>query len=147
MWHNIIAGQKISEAASKAFIEGRRNFQKGYKSGYFVSTKSSLRMFYRSSYELKALEILESDPTVISFDTETLRIPYLRLDGSAHYYIPDITAHYVDGSVKLIEIKPSYQQFDESVITKRLAAQKYCEIHNLIHVTWDETSLTNLQES
>lgn len=64
-------------------------------------------------------------------------------DGSTHYYI---TAHYVDGSVKLIEIKPSYQQFDELVIIKKLAAQKCYEIHNLIHETWDETNLTNLQE-
>lgn len=133
---------KVSAAISLSFIEGRRNFQKGYKSGYFESAKSNRRMYYRSSYELRALQILEADPAVVSFDTEALRIPYITPDGTSHYYIPDIIVLDSVGRMKLVEIKPAYQADDVSVVTKRKVASDYCAQRNLLYETWDEERLS-----
>jgi len=136
MYRNKKAAKKISEAITKSIIDGTRNFQKGYKTGYFESSKTATKQFYRSSYELRALQKLDADPTVTGLQTEALRIPYTH-EGRDHIYIPDILVVSC-GKTKVIEVKASYMRNDPLVSIKSNAAKEFCSKLGMIYEIWDE---------
>jgi hypothetical protein len=132
--------QKISEARTREILEGKRNFQCGYKSGYFESSKTPTKQFYRSSYELRALKKLDADDRVTSIQTEALRIPYT-YNGEDRHYVPDILAIFKQGKTKVIEIKPSYRLDEEITHVKTLFATEFCDRLGMIYEIWDETNI------
>jgi len=97
-------------------------------------------MFYRSSYELRALERLEQDPTVREFDTECVSIPYTYND-QQRFYIPDIWVKFRGDYEKLIEVKMKYLREDPVVLTKEIAAQAYCRTQGWDYEVWTEDDL------
>lgn len=74
----------------------------------------STNIVYRSSWELKLMMHLDTDPNVISWDSEEVRIPYYSpIDGRIHTYFPDfrVVKRNPDGVIEtvLIEVKPNAQ--------------------------------------
>lgn len=67
-------------------------------------------LVYRSSWELKYMMMLDTDPNVIEWGSECIIIPY-RIDPMPNLrrYFIDFFVKTADGKVKLIEIKPASQ--------------------------------------
>lgn len=77
-----------------------------YKHGWYFSEKMQQEFHYRSSYELRAYQILDADPFVTFFFPEPIAIPYLAEDGQVHRYVPDLYIEYKSGYWQFLEIKP-----------------------------------------
>lgn len=96
-----------------------------YLSGSYYSNKNKCRMTYRSSYELKFFSILEDDPDVIAYQSETVAIPYTNDEGKKKTYIPDIIATKSNGDMFVYEIKPKIMLANTNVRLKAKACVKY----------------------
>lgn len=100
---------------------------RNYKTGWYTSSKFNKKYWYRSSFELRFLEIADSDDTVSNLEYEQLSIPYIGCDGKPHTYKPDYLVTYVSGLKSVIEIKPKFQMDDETVKLKSEACIAFCE--------------------
>jgi hypothetical protein len=72
------------------------------------------KIIFRSSWEKKLMIRLDTDPSIITWSSEELVIPYVSpLDVKIHRYFPDfvITYRVADGSIRkgIIEVKPYAQ--------------------------------------
>jgi len=109
--------KKVSLGMAKMIAEGRRNNNQ-YKTGYLSGRLG--RFYYRSSYELKFLELIDTDLIVANIQYEEVVIPY----GSFQHYVPDYLVTLVDGRKFLVEIKPeSFLSYCEE---KFEAARAWC---------------------
>ena len=63
--------------------------------------------------------MLEEDKDVVSYEVESVKVPYKDLDGKFRNYIPDAVVSYKDGSIRICEIKP--EAMLDNVIVKRKA--------------------------
>lgn len=89
-----------------------------YKQGY-INAQSCKKLFaseknkpiiYRSSWEKKFILWCERCEKVKHWGSECIGIPYiLPLDGNVHTYYPDFIVEMVDGTIIVVEIKPSNQ--------------------------------------
>lgn len=82
------------------------------------------RPFYRSSWELTVMTLLDQHPNVINWASESIAIPYRHpLTGKVHNYIPDFMIVYQDKNGKqraeLVEVKPRKEAIAESAKSKR----------------------------
>ena len=78
------------------------------------------RIIFRSSWEVRLFQWLDSTPAVMQWASEEFSIPYLSpADNAVHQYYPDALVIYKDkyGNVKkeIVEIKP----YKETVLTAR----------------------------
>lgn len=91
------------------FTQGR------YKPQYPKKYKGNiLNIIYRSSYELAAMRQLDSDPTIIEWNSERVVLGYVSpVDNKWHRYFVDLyyAKKMPDGSTKkvIVEIKPETQ--------------------------------------
>ncbi len=134
---------KRSVTMSDLVLSGANNYW--FKRGYIYSSKVGKKVFYRSSYEKKVLEYFEIESKIIGYDYESLKIPYL-FENFQKHYIPDFLVQYVDGSQKLIEIKPSCFVDYPINLAKFAAAREYCESNNMTFEIWTEIDITALIE-
>jgi hypothetical protein len=121
----------MSETKSRKIAAGEYDKSKWAKKGEFFASKAQRLIPYRSSWELRAIEMLEADPTVESFRFEPMRIPYLygiREDGSEQkrHYIPDFIVTYSDGRRVMVEVKPHCYVDTAVNRAKAEAAREYC---------------------
>jgi hypothetical protein len=66
-------------------------------------------IIYRSSYERKFIEYLESSNIVESWGSECIEIKYIdKFDNTQHTYFPDYVAN-INGVVHIFEVKPYNQ--------------------------------------
>ena len=133
--------KKIAIANSKRVMEGFIGSHKSYKNGWVVLDRLGIKVHYRSSYELRALLLLDSYSDVVEVSSESIRIQYEKEDGSTHYYIPDLLVTTVDGSNYVIEIKPNYLLKEKNNLLKFEAAKKYAVKHNMVFLVWTENTL------
>jgi hypothetical protein len=89
-------------------------------------------IIYRSSWECKVMSWLDKEPTIISWASEELVIPYISpVDGKRHRYFPDFLVKYrtSDNKLKtmLIEVKPKKQAM-EPTKKKRITPQYIREV-------------------
>lgn len=87
----------------------------------YVGAKSPL---YRSSWEHRVFIWLDESPSVVSWASEPIKIPYLDpFTGKVRSYTPDLLIKYVSKGgkqhVELIEIKPKRETMLEHAKTKR----------------------------
>lgn len=80
--------------------------------------------FYRSSWELTVMSLLDQHPNVIHWASESIAIPYKNpLTGKMHQYIPDFFIVYKDKSgrerAELIEVKPAKEAIAENAKSKK----------------------------
>lgn len=140
-------GRKLSEktlarmrkAAAKRIQEGKSHSYG--KSGHIYLERFDTRYHYRSSYEKKALEMINEMESIVDLKVENLNIDYVDDSGCSHYYIPDMEITYVDGTVSVIEVKPNYALNERINQLKFEAAEKYCSKHNKTFIVWTEDIL------
>jgi len=132
---------RIAISVSKRVMDGTLGIDKFYKNGWVVLDRLGIKVYYRSSYELRALLLLDSYSDVIKVSSESIRIQYEKEDGSIHYYIPDLLVTIADGSSYIIEIKPNYLLEEKNNQIKFEAAKKYAVKHNMVFLIWTEDIL------
>lgn len=71
---------------------------------------NSANVKYRSLWERQVMRWLDSNPAVVSWNSEEVVIPYrCRTDNKVHRYYMDLYIKFDDGKKYLIEIKPKTQ--------------------------------------
>lgn len=100
-----------------------------YSQGEFIPKNpkkivGNARIFYRSSWELTVMTLLDSHPNVLQWSSESVAIPYMNpLTGRRHTYIPDFLILYKDKNnrqrAELVEVKPRKEAIAESAKSKR----------------------------
>ena len=80
--------------------------------------------FYRSSWELTVMTLLDQHPNVINWASESITIPYTNpLTGKLQTYIPDFFVVYKDKNgqqrAELVEVKPKKEALQENAKSKR----------------------------
>jgi len=100
-------------------------------------------IYHRSSYEEKALFLLDSKLEVSSIYYEKVNIPYINKDGMQKIYVPDILVTLKNNSRILIEVKPKVFLDDENNQLKFKSAQEWAEKNNVIFCIWTEDILYN----
>lgn len=138
-------GRKMSEPVRQAMSEraAKRNAETVYthgKSGFYDSKKAG-KVYYRSSYELKAYELLDSDIKVISFTPEPFHIEYTNDEGNTRHYRPDILINLKSGKKKLVEVKPLWKLSQASTQLKINAGKKYAMKNGMGWQVWTEKEL------
>lgn len=99
--------------------------------GRFVSEKSGRSFYYRSHLELKWFKRIEAHPRIHKFEVETLVIPYL-VNGNSRLYVPDVRVWFVDGTSKVLEIKPRSQWRDSRNVAKWASAKVWCRKRGMV---------------
>jgi hypothetical protein len=120
--------RKLSAIATRRHIESPEGFvgeKTRYKQGYYFSKKNNKELYYQSSYELLAFNILEQQDAVVKYEKCKFSIDYVKpSDNFTHKYVPDILVIYDDGRKQIIEIKAEWQLEDEIVKAKQMAAKE-----------------------
>jgi len=126
---NIIAGFK------------KRKYSYG-KYGWFVSLKLNKKIFYRSSFELKLLEILENMDNIINIKSENIHIPYV-FEGKSHVYISDFLVEFYGNIECIIEVKPKFKLADKKTKAKIASGFEYSLKNNIPYIIFTEKELFN----
>jgi hypothetical protein len=96
-----------------------------YVTGEFYSAKNKAHMTYRSSYELKFLQTLESNDDVERYASECFTLPYINISGVRKTYIPDLLVVYKSGKIDICEIKPKAMLVNGDVQRKAAACRQF----------------------
>lgn len=72
------------------------------------------KIFFRSSWERKAMVFFDDDPNILKWNSEETIVPYISpVDNKPHRYFPDflVMCKTRDGTIKkmMVEIKPAAQ--------------------------------------
>ncbi len=142
-WSSDLNREKRSKITIERIVEKPDSFGFGnYKTGYYFSKKNNCEIYYASSYELQAFEILEKLDVVKYFNRCKFSIDYLNPnDSRVHKYVPDIEVVYESGKRQIIETKPASMLEDEIVVAKASAAQAHCDANDLNYTIWTEKDL------
>ena len=127
--HSEEARAKMSEKKAQAIVEGRfRAYGTRNKTGWYESTKTGRRHFFRSGWEEATMKFLDNDPMVVTWDYECVRIPYC-YDDHKRWYVPDFIVSFVDGTRDMWEVKPKQFLETERVRLTAAAGEAYCKEH------------------
>ena len=118
---------------------------------------------YRSMWEYQTLKWCDANPSVVSYSSEEVVIPYrCATDNRMHRYFMDLKIRFQNGDTYLIEIKPkaqtvmpkkksrTTQKFINEVMTyaknesKWKAAAALCEQRGWFFEIWTEETLAKL---
>lgn len=138
--HSRESRAKISEAAAKRTQEiklGRIPFHWGE----VTLDRLRITLHYRSSYELKALLMLDSFSDVIKVSSECIRIKYIDEEGFERFYVPDMLITTNDGKQYIIEIKPEYLLQEKRNQLKFKAGFDFARKHQMQFILWTEDVL------
>lgn len=127
----VINRDAISQTVTQKYLDGGFVWSKGS----YQSTKMARKCYYRSSWELEYMKLLDSDSNVVAWEYEFTSIQY-EIGGKQRRYIPDFHVIYVDGHHELVEVKPESLRETVMNVAKRLVAQKYCEERGWTYVEW-----------
>jgi hypothetical protein len=123
--------ENLSRVIAQKHVDGSWNFVKGF----YVSTKTKQKCYYRSSWELQLMNELDADTDVLSWRSEFTSIPYL-FEGITHHYVPDF--HVVRSECQqLVEVKPAALRSMPKIAAKRVAAIEYCAQKCWEYVEWE----------
>lgn len=125
---------KISSTRTRKILSGEIKCR---TVGQIQTLKGGL-IKYKSNWEKLFIEQIESDPKIIKFNYEPFSMKYIY--DHQRNYIPDFEIIFIDGTKKLIEVKPNL--FLEFKINKAkfAAAKEYCKQNNMIFEVWTEKS-------
>ena len=92
------------------------------------------------------MEFLDRSAVIKTWGYETLKIPYVsnKKTGKIRMYYPDFRVEYLDGTVEIVEIKPSKRLKQVTVIKKIAAAKDWCSAHSAAFVIITEIELKGL---
>lgn len=125
--HSEEARTRMSEKRTQAIVEGRfRPYGTQNKKGVYVSTKTGVSMFFKSSWEEATMKHLDVDPNIATYEYEKLRIPYT-YDNHKRWYVPDFVITFTDDTRVVWEVKPEQFLQTERVLRTIEAGLQYCE--------------------
>lgn len=82
---------------------------------------------FLSSWEFKVMEMFDTNPNIITWASESLKIPYQNpFTGKYTVYVPDFVVTYVDAKgnqkAEIIEVKPAKETFLEKAKSQKAKA-------------------------
>lgn len=132
--------EKLSLAAARQYANGF-DPQLHHRKGWHDSPKAG-KVFYRSSYEKKAYLILDADDSVKTYKVEKIQISFMNpVKKTKATYLVDLYIEYVDGTKKIVEVKPNAWLTDEVIVAKNIAATEYAKKHDVSFEVWTEVQL------
>jgi hypothetical protein len=89
-------------------------------------------IIYRSSWEARVMNWLDKNPSILSWSSEEVVVPYISpVDGRWHRYFPDFVVKVKDknGTLKtmMLEVKPK-KQTQEPIIQRRVTKRYITEV-------------------
>ena len=113
---------------------------------------------YRSGWEWRFMEFCDSNPSVLHWASEPIRIPYFNpVTNKKTNYVPDFLIEYIDKDKnvhrELIEIKPSKERLLEKAKSQRdkimwvinqakwQAAQVWCQQNRIVFRVLSENDI------
>jgi hypothetical protein len=136
-------GEKLSEslAGSKKFIGS--GYYTRHKHG-FLETEKAGRVFYRSSWEKRVCEFLDSCNLVTSFSVEPYCVKYTNSNGDTRYTRIDFEIKTTSGLRTIFEVKPeALLKYGENH-NKIAGIKSYCKLHEYQFCLIHKESLDNL---
>lgn len=118
------------KGAGKVFWRGKE-----VRQGLFWSAKNRARLRFRSGRERLWYEALETDPAVLHYHAEAVRIPYY-FDHKARHYLPDLLIDYADRRPVLVEIKTQADVVAPANQAKFQAARAWCKANDMTFEVW-----------
>lgn len=153
---NISEGRKKMLAEQGGFTREHREkiskatilqYQNGFEPhlhhlrGWHESPKAG-KVYFRSSYEKKAFLKLDEDEAVKTYQVEAVSTDYFHpMKEITSSYLIDLLVEYIDGSQKLIEIKPERWLTDEVIIAKIEAGEAKAADMKIPYEIWTEMDL------
>jgi hypothetical protein len=92
------------------------------------------------------MKLLDFDPLVSMYDYEALSVPYT-IDGQVKLYVIDFKVEYVDGTIKLIEVKPECFMKEEINQIKEQAGKLFANDNKFEYATYVEGDLDDYKNS
>jgi hypothetical protein len=113
--------EHVSNAITQMYLDG--GFQ--WSRGEYVSSKTSRKSYYRSSWELRHMRALDADQDVMTWRYEPFYIDY-EWERRTHKYLPDFVVEFSDGHCEIQEVGvKSVKQMARQQVKQR-AAEDYC---------------------
>lgn len=142
----------IARNKSKKKAPGTKRKRKSrYKTGFHFSLKCKNPnniLQYRSGWEKTFAISLDSDPDVISYEYETLKIPYLKnINGKQRWYIPDFIVLYSNGLKVIVEIKNTSVVNNSTVQKKAKAAELWAKRNQMTYVMLTGQAISVLEKA
>lgn len=132
--------EKISAAVIEQYRRGF-NPHSHHLNGWHESPKAG-KVYYRSSYEKKAFLKLDADETVKTYQTESVAALYFNPKKKVmSKTIIDLEIEYINGSKKLVEIKPEIWLDKEVIIVKIEAGKAKAKELGYAYEVWTEMHL------
>jgi TnsA-like endonuclease N terminal len=132
---------RYSKAAIKRVLDGKSCTFTNHKSGKYVSFKTGIEMFYRSSWELIVMKWLDKSENVVSYNHEPFTIQY----DEVRHYLPDFLITFSDGKKLLIEVKPEEFLQYEAVIKKMNAGIAYALKNEMTYEIWTKEKIMQMK--
>lgn len=122
--------ENLSRSITQKYVDGTWQFTKGKH----VSSKTGQECYYRSSWELQYMQLLDADETVVTWEHEFTSIQY-ELNNKSHRYVPDFHVVRSRGH-SLVEVKPQALRETAMNVAKRQAAKTYCDERGWSYEEW-----------
>ena len=132
--------EKMSVAACDRVVAGKTHYVG--KHGKIMLPNLNTTVHYRSSYEERALLMLDSMEEVVDVKVESLRIPYV-VNNQIHNYIPDFLVTDTYNNKYIIEVKPECFVNTKANLIKFEAGKCYADMHGMTFSVWTESLLDN----
>lgn len=115
---------------------------------------------FRSSWEWTVMKMLDTNPNIVAWASESIKIPYINpFTGKHTVYVPDFLVRYVNASgitkTEIIEVKPAKETFLEQAKSQRnkaavalntykwAAANAYAKAHGMSFRVLTESNIYN----
>lgn len=123
----------------------RKKRKSHYHKGKYISHLAG-ECSYRSGWEKKYMEYLDSDRSISMWSYEKLIIEYIsnKKSKKVRKYYPDFYIEYNDGKKIVVEIKPSKKLKQMSVLKKISAAIAWCTEHDMTYKVLTEIELKSM---
>lgn len=139
---------------SRSYVQG---FYKPVNPSKYVGKQP---IVFRSSWEHTVMVMFDTNPNIISWASESLKIPYQNpFTGKYTVYVPDFVVTYVDAKGKqraeIIEVKPAKETFLEQAKSQKskaavalnsfkwAAAQEFAKHHGMTFRVMTENNIYN----
>ena len=139
---------------SRSYVQGQ---YKPINPAKYVGTYP---IVFRSSWEFKVMQLFDTNPSISSWASESLKIPYKNpFTGKYTVYVPDFVVTYVDAKgnqkAEIIEVKPAKETFLEQAKSQKAkaavalntykwaAAQAFAKSHGMTFRVMNEGHIYN----
>ncbi len=138
-----LAGEKISVVITDKMVNGSWSpLTTGFKGEHYTGVKNGGKTVYlRSSYESLYARMLDAYESVVSWEHEPMRIPYM-FEGSVHNYVPDFLVTSRIGPQQLVEVKPALLIDTPQNLAKQKAAEEWCKQNSVQFLVITEKDLS-----